>query len=1347
MKFNKKILLLLLMCVLALSLGLLVACDNFGTCNHVDTNIDGKCDVCLQSIVCIHIDSDKNGICDKCQKTLVCEHVDADNNGFCDNCNKQTTCKHYDSNKDNVCDLCSQTICNHVDVDGDSNCDVCNNAMAVGCQHDYTQSLWYYTHNQHWQQCTLCENLSEKVAHSGDDDGNCTTAVKCECGYAIVSAKGQHKDENLDGVCDNVGCNVAIKVPCATHDFANGIWASDQTHHWQVCANCDEISAKNAHYANDDGDCTTASVCQCGKTLVEQQASHDYSQSQWVTDGVHHWKQCANCTVTTTKQEHSGTDDGDCTTAVTCECGFVVISAKANHVFTAGVWQNDQTNHWQKCTNCAFTTQPQPHSTADDGNCTTAVICNCGHVVVASQLQHIDSDKDGICDNDNCTQTVKVACQTHDFENGVWANDTTHHWKICANCSTLSDRVTHDQVVSNNCLAEQTCQCGIVIKQSIEHDFANGTLQSNASGHWQTCANCPQTSAVTSHDAPIQTDCTKAVTCNECNYLITPAQSGHNFDGEWKTDATTHWQICQNNGCSQTSTKQYHNGSDDGDCTTAVICECGKVITTAVDTHNFGGEWKTSASGHWQLCQNENCTQQSATQSHSGSDDNNCATAVKCQCGYTITLAISHNYKQCYDTSGHWTECQNSGCTIKTTVVAHGGSDDSNCTTALTCDCGYVVTQAQSSHNYKWTGDASGHWQVCQNSGCSQSGGVSSHQDTDQNELCDTCNYSMPIESDCTHTDSNSDGSCDKCSQSVIVDIDLFGVNDLHGKFLANDNQPGVGGLTTYLKDAKQTNPNTVVFSSGDMWQGSAESGLSKGKIINDWMKEVGFAFMTLGNHEFDWGTTYIQQNVSSALPFLGINVYDPNTNQRASYAQPSVLVDFGDVQIGFIGAMGDCLSSISGEYQSQVTFQTGATLTSLVKAESERLRDNGADIIVYSIHSGSASDTAVDYDESLSNGYVDIVFEAHTHQSYKTQDSYGVWHLQAGGDNSTGIYNAEMSYNIVTNQLQINTPTLISQSTYGACAEDESIAEIKALNQEAIDKTTTVIGTNSTKRTSSFLTQLVAQLYANAGQEKWGNSYNIVLGGGKINCRSPYNLYAGNVTYGDLYMLFPFDNKLGLCSISGSNLNSRYINNSDYVCGYTDYGNTVKSSVNTSATYYIIADSYNYTYSSNKLTLVANYTEGVYARDLLADYIASGGLGSGTSGGTGSGTTGGTTTPSVTLTANAYNTIADIIAYAQTLSAGVTTTEKYYTSGKIQSIDNTTYGNMTLVDENGNTLVLWGFYSSDGTTRYDAMTTKPAVGDTIYVYGALQRYVSNSGTEKIEIMSARWVQESDVPN
>ncbi len=136
-----------------------------------------------------------------------------------------------------------------------------------------------------------------------------------------------------------------------------------------------------------------------------------------------------------------------------------------------------------------------------------------------------------------------------------------------------------------------------------------------------------------------------------------------------------------------------------------------------------------------------------------------------------------------------------------------------------------------------------------------------------------------------------------------------------------------------------------------------------------------------------------------------------------------------------------------------------------------------------------------------------------------------------------------------------------------------------------------------------------MAELYLEAGIEKWGEEYNVVLGGGYLNSRSPYNLNAGTKTYADILSLFPFDNRLVLCSVSGSKLLSKFINtnNSDYHISLSEYGESI--SISYGGTYYIVVDTYTALYAPNGLTIVDYYDDSTYARDLVAEAIKDGRL------------------------------------------------------------------------------------------------------------------------------------------
>lgn len=581
------------------------------------------------------------------------------------------------------------------------------------------------------------------------------------------------------------------------------------------------------------------------------------------------------------------------------------------------------------------------------------------------------------------------------------------------------------------------------------------------------------------------------------------------------------------------------------------------------------------------------------------------------------------------------------------------------------------------------------------------------------------------------HLDENDDDYCDLCNEYVIVVIDFYVVNDLHGKFCDTATQPGVDELGSYFKEMTETDDNVVILSSGDMWQGTAESNLTGGKLVTEWMNEMDFVAMTLGNHEFDWGEDDIRANLEIAeFPFLAINIYDNSTGSLADYCTPSIMVERDGLKIGIIGAIGDCYSSISSDMVEGVHFKVGSQLTALVKAESDRLRSEGADLIVYSLHDGygsskngtsmvGSSGLSGYYDSVLSNGYVDLVFEAHTHQHYTLVDPSGVYHLQGGGENY-GISHVEIAVNSANSNNKVNDAGVVTSGVYRNYEDDAATEAIEDKYSDIIDYAYAPLGTVSRNYSDVEVEDYVAKLYLEAGLEKWGDEYDIVLGGGFLRTRAPYDLAAGVKTYADVLSLLPFDNRLVLCSVSGYNLKNKFINSSssDYHVALSEYGSSILNSISNNRTYYIIVDTYTSLYSPNGLTTIAYLDDTTFARDLLAKEIADGKL-------------------EVKHNDYTLTSIPDALQIGDGLSLNGETAEYYYIKGTVNSTPNATYGNLYLVDENNNEIYVYGLYDQQG-NRYNAMSTKPKAGDTIIVYSTIYKYYNpGTGELKIELKNA----------
>ncbi len=89
--------------------------------------------------------------------------------------------------------------------------------------------------------------------------------------------------------------------------------------------------------------------------------------------------------------------------------------------------------------------------------------------------------------------------------------------------------------------------------------------------------------------------------------------------------------------------------------------------------------------------------------------------------------------------------------------------------------------------------------------------------------------------------------------------------------------------------------------------------------------------------------------------------------------------------------------------------------------------------------------------------------------------------------------------------------------------------------------------------------------------------------------------------------------------------------------------------------------------------------------------------------------------------------TVEQALAIAQ-LGGSAYTTQKYYITGIVSGLYNTTYGNFYIKDtETGKEICIYGLYSADGKTRYDAMSYKPVNGDEVTVYTVLGMYNSTA--------------------
>lgn len=102
--------------------------------------------------------------------------------------------------------------------------------------------------------------------------------------------------------------------------------------------------------------------------------------------------------------------------------------------------------------------------------------------------------------------------------------------------------------------------------------------------------------------------------------------------------------------------------------------------------------------------------------------------------------------------------------------------------------------------------------------------------------------------------------------------------------------------------------------------------------------------------------------------------------------------------------------------------------------------------------------------------------------------------------------------------------------------------------------------------------------------------------------------------------------------------------------------------------------------------------------------------------------------------------TIAEVLANIPDTSTDADIVYNYYVGATIKSIDNASYGEMTIEDETGS-ISVYGTRGDDGETFYDKMADRPVAGDYVVLY--IRTLANYKGTKEIKLA---WIMHFEKP-
>ena len=247
------------------------------------------------------------------------------------------------------------------------------------------------------------------------------------------------------------------------------------------------------------------------------------------------------------------------------------------------------------------------------------------------------------------------------------------------------------------------------------------------------------------------------------------------------------------------------------------------------------------------------------------------------------------------------------------------------------------------------------------------------------------------------------------------VTISIVGTNDLHGGVLQREDRGGLallGGYVANLRAARSRDGGaTLLIDAGDMFQGTLESNLNEGAAVIAAYNTLGYTAAAVGNHDFDFGPVgpgsvsndgrddrrgALQARATEAsFPLLAANIVERATGRLVGgpNIRPTTLVTAAGVRVGIIGVMTE--RALSQTIAANVADLRVTPLAPAIEAAAAELRTQGAAVVIVTAHAGGrctefsnpADLTSCDQNaeivrvaRALSRGAVDVIISGHAH-------------------------------------------------------------------------------------------------------------------------------------------------------------------------------------------------------------------------------------------------------------------------------------------------------------------------------------------------------------------------------
>ena len=364
------------------------------------------------------------------------------------------------------------------------------------------------------------------------------------------------------------------------------------------------------------------------------------------------------------------------------------------------------------------------------------------------------------------------------------------------------------------------------------------------------------------------------------------------------------------------------------------------------------------------------------------------------------------------------------------------------------------------------------------------------------------------------------------------------------------------------LVDSVRTAEKTVFLAdAGDFVQGTYYFSLLNGVVEMEIMKKLEYDVRTLGNHEFDKKMTCLSDMLTwSPIPVVTSN-YDFTQTIIADRVERSMIIEKNGIKVGFIGLNVKLDNLVAPSSREGVQWQNAINVADNLAKD---LRDQGAEIVIALSHLGYEKDSDIIYYDrgiAMNTQYIDMIIGGHSHTflNYpdwvKNKNNVSVPVVQTG---SKGICLGYAKIKLHDNGKPTFTYKLIPVKNHldkkidpdFSALIDNYTASVSVMMEEVIGNCPQAIRKGAPE---SPLYNLTGDALVWMAKEYMDTDVDVSLyNSGGLRAE----ISAGDLTIGDVYAVYPFDNVLSVVTLKGKDLKKMF----DYVA--SNGGLPVNSSV-----------------------------------------------------------------------------------------------------------------------------------------------------------------------------------------